>query len=378
MSDTDLSDIGDVLAARFAEIGLDPDSDAPLNLPTASATATADTPSDLIAKAISTEDAATPAAPTPIAPPVDTTQPAAPAAPVTADAPPNVMAYLRDKYGADFTGKYQSDEQFLQGVLNLNKKIGERDEEAQLGRMLREEPARVLAHLQRDMPHLFPQPQAAPQPTQQTAAPADSGQFDMSWLNALQVKEGTPQEVRRQITEWATNQQMANSPLAKQLQEQRAEVAQLKQMLAQGQGQSPVAEVDARLQTFQQQQEAQAFLNSNADWLFTTTNGVRTLSPEGFVYRQALEAASQGGANFTLAKDYADKARANWRARNSAPAAPAPAIPPTAARTPTPAIPAPEQRTDWARDGEDLATALYRNLTRELGRDQLASTFGDY
>lgn len=377
MPDTDLSDIGDVLAARFAEIGVDPDSDQPLNLPSNVST---DSPADdLVAHTVEAGETHEPEAPAQT-PPAAAPTPAAPA--ITAgepteqpSAPPAVMAYLRDKYGEDFSKKYQSDEAFLQGVLNLNKKIGERDEEAQLGRVLRDDPARVAQWLRQQRPDLFPAPQAPPpQPT--NGKPADPSEFSPEWIAALQLKEGVDPATRKQIADWLTNQQLMHTPIGQQLQQTRSELEQLKAALAQGQHQPPSVDVDGKLAAFQQEQAAREFVNTNP-WLFTETNGVRVLSPEGFVYKSALEKAHQGGATFEMAKEFADLALAKHRSRQ--PAAngngkPSPTTNPAAARTPAPAVPSAEQGYDWAPDGMDLNELLHRNLKRfnlleTLGQD---------
>lgn len=361
MPDTDLSDIGDVLATRFAEIGIDPNSEAPLNLPSA----TAAEPVDLVQKTLEAGEQADaapepkPVEPAATAPVADATTTAAAQEP-TASAPPAVMAYLREKYGEDFSSKYQSDEAFLQGVINLNKRIGQRDEDAQLGRLLKERPDQIAAKLVEHYPHLFPQPKAPePQPAPQ---PQSDDEFSLDWLRSLQVKDGADPAVRQKIEQWVQNRALAASPVGKELQATKAELAKIKEMLAQGvphQG----SEVDFKLDALRQEQAAKEFLNANASWMFTEVNGVRALSPEGFVYREALAAAHQGGANFEMAKDYADAKLAAHRAKHAANGnGKATTTNPAIARQAAPAVPQPETSYDWQRDGEDLGESLYRNL----------------
>lgn len=367
MSDIDFSDIGDVLASRFAEIGIDPESEAPLNLPATAVAEPVETTDsdDLVARTLAAGDETPPETPdTQATPPV--APPSQPVAAEVSSTPPAVMAYLRDKYGADFSAKYTSDEAFLQGVLNLNKKIGERDEDAQLGRVLKESPDRVAAHLMQNYPQFFQRNEPAPQPAAPQAKPVDAAQFSPEWIAALQLKEGVDPKTRKEIATWLENQHLAQSPIGKELQSTRAELDQIKQMLMQGgapQQQGP--DVKAELAAFQQVQAAKEFVNTNP-WLFTEVNGARVLSPDGFVYRQALETAQNGGANFEMAKEYADTKLAAHRARSvvTAPAK-TPVNSPAAARQPAPAVPSTEETRDWIRDGEDLASALHRNLKRD-------------
>jgi hypothetical protein len=365
--DTDLSDIGDVLASRLAAIGVDPEGDAPLNLPSSVST---DEPApagdDLVAQTLklgeqedTTPDSSPPAAVAPSA-----AEPVTPAAQEpTASAPPAVMAYLRDKYGADFSAKYTSDEAFLQGVINLNKKIGERDEDAQVGRVLKEDPARVAQWLQQTYPQLFPKPEPQPEPAKPTNGKPQG--FSPAWLKAMQIKPGVDPAIQAEIEQWAQNEALAHTPIGQQLQQTRAELDQLKQILAQGLPQQPGVDVDSRLAAFQQGQAAKEFVNAN-QWLFSETNGVRVLSPDGFVYKQALEEAHRGGASFEMAKKYADNALAVHRSR-AAPVAPkpSPTTNPAAARQPAAAVPSTDDKQEWVRDGEDLEAALFRNLKRE-------------
>jgi hypothetical protein len=374
MPEDSLSDIGDVLAARFADIGIDPESSEPLNLPSAEPTKSTD--ADLIAQVVAEDDAPAPVThPTtaPVAAPA--TAPAAPVPPTAG--PPSVMAYLKDKYGEDFSAKYQSDEAFLQGVLNLNKRIGQRDEDAQLGRVLKDQPDVAIRFLQQQRPDLFPQPQApTPQPAP-AQAPADASQFSPEWIASLQLKEGADPRVKQDIAKWLTNQQLVASPIGQELAQTKAQIAELKQMLAQGVNQPQGPDVRAELAAFQQGQAAKEFINANESWLFTNTNGVRVLSPEGFVYKQALESAHQGGMPFETAKEFADAKLALHRAK----AAPKPngATTPTtnaaAARQPAPATPQADGSYDYFREGEDLEAALTRNLKHFGYYDALQSNF---
>lgn len=377
----DLSDAGDVLAARLAAIGIDPESDEPLNLPSAASASDSTDADDLVAQTIKAgeqeEETPEPAQPPAATPPAAATTDGEPAEP--ASAPPPVMAYLRDEYGVDFSNKYRSDEAFLQGILNLNRKIGERDEEAQLGRVLKEDPARVAQWLMQHQPQLFPKPE--PQAQQQPAAkPTENGEFDPKWIAALQLKSDVDPATKQALTDWITNQQLMHTPVGRELKELRArvsEIDQLKAMLAQGVHQQSGVDVDGKLAAFQQEQAAKEFVNANP-WLFSETNGVRVLSPEGFVYKQALEKAHQGGATFEMAKEYADLALAKHRS-SKAPAAngkPSPTKSPAAARTPAAAVPTPDDDGfDWAPDGMDMNEAIVRNLKKQGIYDAYAALY---
>lgn len=362
-------DFGSMLAANFQAAGVDPNSDAPVITEPLDTTnsPSGDDPSALIDK-FTQPQTETPEA----TPPAQTS-----AAPTTQTPPeantPQVMDYLRDKYGADFSKKYANDEAFLQGVLNANKRLSERDDDAVLGKMVYQQPDKVVDWLKQQRPDLFPQPKLdAPEPTKTTKTPEFTAQqtssLDPEWLQYIErgrIAQDAPADVKRGLTQWWNEQQVARTPLGQKYAAMEAELASIKAALANPQQpQQPQMDVDAKLAAFRQQAMAEDFVRTNADKMFNVdANGVRTWKPDYHHWYQALNTAHAKGMDFDTAFQFAETARENFNLKRQ-PAAPAtsPATNELARRTPNPSRPNPEQTVDLIREGEDLKTSLYRQF----------------
>lgn len=124
---------------------------------------TSEAPKESLAETLTTA-AATPAetATPPETPAPETTEtpaePAEPAAPETNDER-IVLEAARDLYGKDFTTKYQTDEEFFKGIVNLQQKLHEREEIAEYGRRVMQQYGDVFQRQQQAQP-------PAPQPAQ--------------------------------------------------------------------------------------------------------------------------------------------------------------------------------------------------------------------
>lgn len=362
-------DFGSMLAANFQAAGFDPESDAPVitEAPDTTNAPSGDDPSALIDKFTQPHsepsEPAKPPAQTSAAP-TETTPPAAPT--------PQVMDYLRDKYGADFSKKYANDEAFLQGVLNANKRLSERDDDAVLGKMVYQQPDKVVDWLKQQRPDLFPQPKLdAPEPTKTAKTPEFTAQqtssLDPEWLQYIErgrIAQDAPADVKRGLTQWWNEQQVARTPLGQKYAAMEAELAGIKAAIANQQAPQPTQDVDAKLAAFRQQAMAEDFVRANADKMFNVdANGVRTWKPDYHAWYSALQEGHQNGMGFDAAFRYAETARENFNLKRQ-PAAPAtsPATNELARRTPNPSRPNPEQTVDLIREGEDLKTSLYRQF----------------
>lgn len=129
------------------------------------------------------EPAVDPAVPTPVAAP-------APPVPVAAV---NARERFKELTGYDAPSKYKTDDDFYRSVGELNRTLGERSEDAELGRWLRANPKTALERLQQEYGQP-PQPVAPP-------APAAEGppEFDPAW--EYQLFRTDPQTGQRQLVE---------------------------------------------------------------------------------------------------------------------------------------------------------------------------------
>lgn len=232
-----------------------------------------------------------------------------PAAEPTAEAPAEteptqnrLAEYIRANYGEDFSGKYQSDAELLKGLVHAAKKIGERDEHAQLGRWIQERPAEALAWLQSQI-----QPQ---QPQQQQAS--DRPDYDPDWERqietdehgrAIGVKPGSDPNIavkynraldyaRRRQQELIFQPEKALEPLLSQARQQAVQEAR----------QQWEQEFNARYGQQAVYQEAQQVLEGNKSWLFVEGNPGKGLTPAGRVYKETVDQWSQEVPNLSSRK----------------------------------------------------------------------------
>lgn len=339
------STLDGALAANFAAAGIDPTSDAPLPT-TESSTSTRSAPradEDMLNTLLehSEQPAETAEAPPEEAAPAEQT--------------PDVLAYMRDKHGLDRTTKYKDTDSFIQGYANLEKKLSERDEYANLGRMARENPEQLLALYKQHGILRDPEPAPAPEPPK---SEAPSG-FNENWLRYFErgrVTDDAPPEVRKGIETWLRDRVVTSTPayqdLARKYQDLEAKLSKQPQASPEGVTRADLAAIEGK-------RYAEAWLAANQDKLFTVANNVRVWKPEGSVFYDALTEKANAGWDTMAALEYAEMKRDQYLAK----AAPAPKpTTKTNTRVAEPSRPAPGKGDPLIREGEDLLGSLYRQF----------------
>lgn len=74
--------------------------------------------------------------------------------------PTSILSYVDETYSTKFRDKYKSDEDFLAAIPHLTKKLGERDELAEIGKRFKEHEAEFQAWMQWNGQQQQPPPQA--------------------------------------------------------------------------------------------------------------------------------------------------------------------------------------------------------------------------
>lgn len=187
----------------------------------------------------------------------------------------SLRKFYKDTFGVDLTSKYESDFEAAKGLANAYKLVGERNEDAELGRRLRTEPGTVLQEL-------LSQYGGPPQQEPQKPATGEEPIYDPKWLEYIEVKvdddgnqrlvpvPGAPPGILEKIDRGREQLQqvivgLANNPVLRSLatdpQRGAAELARL-----------IVPHVDRWTQTTMAQQEEQAtisqFRERHAKWLY--------------------------------------------------------------------------------------------------------------
>lgn len=349
MPELDSPDLGDMLRANSAAAGMDLSSEAPLisgQLPD-----TPPTESDPFARMMAAGDKSEQPSPTPEQP---EPQPLPKEAPKPSTA---AMQALKDKYGVDYSTKYADDDAFYQGHLNLAKKLGERDEYANLGRLAQEQPEQVLALYKQHYPHLFEQQQQTREP-EPTTTPTGGPQWKDKWNRYIergQLVAETPDNVREEMATYYREKAVLESP---SYQEVTKKLKDLEGRLAQQPQHDPSQAVDARLTQYEQKRLSAEWLNANRGWLLNEAgNG---LTPDGFLFKSALEQAQAWNMPFHGAIEYA---HGKVKERKTAAVASPPARPNQEAtkHVAEPSRPATSDAGAMEmRPGEDLRTAALR------------------
>lgn len=179
---------------------------------------------------------------------------------------------MREDYGLDFTQKYKTDVDLLNGLAHAAKLVGVRDADAEYGRQMRQHEAQFRDFLMRQA--------AEGQQLQQQQAPPpekdpiwDAPQWNPAWRQYLQtvtdpttgremvqVAPGTPLQIQQSIDEyrtwkegfdqtWHTNPKHAVQSLVEKIVEQKL---------------GP--QMDQRLDQVRSQQTAQSIIQSNDAW----------------------------------------------------------------------------------------------------------------
>lgn len=237
------------------------------------------------------QDASPSAAPETTGAPGSAAAPESAGAPETAAAPETaqraIMEFVREKAGVDFSGKYRSDEEFAKGVANMNKLLGQRQAEADVVRIARENPRVFLKALLAANPDL--EAEFAPKPPQpkQDDPPTD---FDPAWAKALKFTDEAPEEIKRQVTAYLQTKQAAQNPVVRELQGQIARLSQTVEALTKQNGSSVTEEVRAILAQRDAIQAGQEWVAKEADWLFQKGPDGKPLwdkpSADGLLFKQ--------------------------------------------------------------------------------------------
>lgn len=220
--------------------------------------------------------------------------------------------YIKEQFGEDFTGKYQSDHELLKGFVHAAKKIGERDDDAQIGRFLRENPQGAFQWLQQQMGMT---PAQAAQTVQNANAPNTNGipEFDPEWDRvveldehgrAIGVKPGNDPSIatkfnaamkyaRERQRELLFNPEKALQPLLTQAEERAVQKARTQWE----------QEFSTRYGQMAEMQEAQGVLNTHKAWMFVGGDpGSKQLTAAGRVYKETVDAWHQRRPEMTSAE----------------------------------------------------------------------------
>lgn len=202
--------------------------------------------------------------------------------------PADPFAEFKTKY-PDTIGRYNSLEDLAEGHLNLRKKLSERDQEAELGRLARENPQAILQWYQEQAPQLF-------DPYKQPVAEAVTEDLELELLKYVDPSK-MPADLRKKAEAWAAQKQIEKVPIVQSL---KQEIAALKQQL----GKAPEVTPDLVDQTVHQRLEFQTAANKAAQYVHTHSKGLfnggdprRGLSEAGKEWAAGVQWAEQHGAN---------------------------------------------------------------------------------
>ncbi len=274
--------------------------------------------------------------------------------------PKQLIQWMKDRLGADYAEKYQDDLELLRGLDNAVRLIGQRNEDAQLGRMLREDPEGALRYL-REVAGVpldgagGQQPQAAAadrQAQQQQAEALGAPRWDPKWEYLFDAEgkprpDADPAEVRK-AQKWATDfrrwqiefAQNPESKLAPLVEQKAREILQ--------------QELGAFTYQMNDQMKAQQFVDQNKEWLFEGGQVGGNLTEAGKLFYEGLQEAAamnvQGhDAMVRYATNYALAAVKLDHVKNPSAAAP-PTNPKGAKHQPSTAVPDPEDEPDMRED----------------------------
>lgn len=177
------------------------------------------------------------------------------------DSPPtDFFETAKTKY-PDTIGRYKSAEEMVEGHLNLRRKLSERDENAELGRIARENPQAILDWYKQAAPQLFEQPIVA-----EAVTPPDD--LELELLKYVAVDK-MPPELRKRAEAWATAKQVEKIPVVQAL---KSEIAELKKQL----GKPPEVTQEYVEQTVDQRTAFQADANKAAQYVHSHRKGLFT------------------------------------------------------------------------------------------------------
>ncbi len=278
--------------------------------------------------------------------------------------PTQLIRWMKERLGADYAEKYQDDLELLRGLDNAVRLIGQRNEDAQLGRLLREDPEAARRYLEQvagvtDEPQQ--EPAAAGRQAQQRQAEAlGAPRWDPKWEYLFDAEgkprpDADPAEVRK-AQKWATDFRRWQIEFAQNPEEKLAPLVEQKarEILQQ--------ELGAYHYQMTDQMKAQQFLEQNKDWLFEGGQVGGELSEAGRLFQEGLQEAAamnlQGhDAMVRYATNYA-LASVKLERVNAPPGDTKPPSNPQGARhQPSTAVPEPEDEPDL-KDGQTLEQAI--------------------
>jgi hypothetical protein len=250
------------------------------------------------------EGTAEPAADQPPADAQSTQQPAQPGS--EAGKTKTLFERFRER-GIDFSTKYRDEEALVEGLANLTRKIGERNEYAELGRFVQERPAEALAWIQSQLQQ---SQGSAPAPQQQPpqTTPAQQAEvikllkteYDPEWLNQVEYDEQgnlvakpgaepgiVPKLIKAQREMRKLQERLLTDPLGtlKPVIE-----AATKDVIARAErAEQAVRELEARIVNQDSYDIAQSIIEQDKDWMFI--NGEikpNNFTKAGRLYAEAL------------------------------------------------------------------------------------------
>ena len=356
--DFEISDLESALSQSLGEAGVDESSVSDL----ADATPQEPPTTEQVVTGIGETAPASVQTPPPQPPPP--TEAAAPPDPEGANTP--LMDNVKAQYGQDFASKYNTDEDFIQGMLHLNTMAGQQARELQQFRQIQADPEAWARQILPEPPapqYQTYEPQTPP-PQQPPPDPSQPG-FDHNWLKHVQLREDAPQSVREGLVRYAQEEPIRRqmSPYIEKINdlEQRLE-QQAQQVAQQPQDQVPAEQaIEARFAQHQDDEFAKDYIVANKDRLFVGGDiNSGQMTPMGHEFMGHLAYAEQRWGART-ARDQVEWAEA--MIGNSMRQAQAP--PPNgqhAVHSPGLAAPPPSQEFDDPKEGESIEAYTLRML----------------
>lgn len=222
--------------------------------------------------------------------------------------------------GFDVT-KYADADAFLDGVVNLASKLGERDQLAAYGRQLIDDPLAVYKHLEEALVKSGKMPAKAVAPVESVKPRTDRPEFNEQWIEQLfnpdgSVKENADKAIARKFAVW---QDWSAKEQRRLLNDPREA---LKPFLEDDINKTVAEKVAAEIAKFRQEQlaenqltesqqreyaEARDLMSKDANWVFVDGDVRKGLTPMGKVYKKHIDYAEQRVGNSYRIPNVADR-----------------------------------------------------------------------
>jgi hypothetical protein len=212
----------------------------------------------------------------------------------------DLAAFIKQEFDEDFSGKYQNDRELLKGLVHAAKKIGERNDEAQMGRWIKEKPQEAYAWLQS---------QIGQQQQQQQPPTNGAPEYNPEWAREVEVDEygraigvkpgydpATAQKFNRALDYYHQQQRELVFHPEKVLQPYLAQVEERAVQKAREQWEQ---EWNARYGQMNEFNEAQQVLDGNKKWLFNEGDPQKGWSAAGRVYNETVQGWSRKRPDMT-------------------------------------------------------------------------------